>query len=423
MDWLLTHLAMALDTLPLAGRVMLLAGLLSLALAGLARRLLRPDADDGAITYQLIYLKGALVTLLLVPALVYLTGFKLPVHVTEFTQFHTTWPADVALGLLFAWLLGVVYHLWLLGRAHQAEQRVLAAVQVLQDKAGAETKLQSRATHWCQRLRITHPVTVLSQGGEQPWHLWRRVPHGLSVEMVIVLPAAARNWPVGVVDSALTRQLAQSKQGVWSWLLFARLVQAVYWPMPWVAGLGNHLKQRLQVAGNSLAAAAYRDPSGWRRDLQNYRKRAETLASGNFVGNVLRLSINADAVSPAQRSFPANRAANSTAVPAGEPTTFENRWARSKAHLRDKYRSPYEQAYWLIAVACVAVSLATTLTIVQAPPEFDPQFLELKWQDGLARRLHDQPLGPEGVPAAGGSAAPAGSGDGSGRAAGAAAQD
>lgn len=399
MDWLLTHLAMALDTLPASGRVMLLAVLLSVAFYGVSRRLL---SDNGDST-NLMYHKGALVALLLVPALVYLTRFKLPVHVVEFTQFTTTLPAYVSTALVLVWVGGMLYQAVRLLQHHARgmDDMLAPAAAVANPDMGqagvadpAMSKLRKRTDHWCRRLHITRAVQVFCRGSEPPWHAWQ---WGRDHPIVLVLPVAARNWPVGVVDVMLTCQLAQIKQNAWCWMLFARLVQVVYWPLPWVAGLSRSLDLLLLPPAQNLAAAAYRDMDGWRRDLNNYTKRAETLTLMDPAAGVLRLpaapaavaiaaALNTDAIT-GMNTQPASADARLV--------TFENRWAHTKLKLRDKYRSPYEQAYWLIAGACVAVALATTLTIVQAPPEFDAKFLQVKWQDSFKRRLHDEEQGEQ----------------------------
>ena len=74
--------------------------------------------------------------------------------------------------------------------------------------------------------------------------------------------------------------------------------------------------------------------------------------------------------------------------------SFESKWAGTKRRRRAKVRDPYEQVYWLIAVASIMVGIASTLTLVQAPPEFDPQHLNVKWQDKMMRRLWDFDEGP-----------------------------
>ena len=51
------------------------------------------------------------------------------------------------------------------------------------------------------------------------------------------------NWPMGIVDVMLLQQLAQVKQNSWRWLLFGRVVQAIYWPAPWVGRLVDDLAE------------------------------------------------------------------------------------------------------------------------------------------------------------------------------------
>ena len=94
---------------------------------------------------------------------------------------------------------------------------------------------------------------------------------------------------------------------------------------------------------------------------------------------------------PAPNRIPDNlsgRPANSASFQRCHSTTAGN----SLAQTPEKLRNPYEQAYWLIAVASILVCVATTLTIRQAPPEFEPQYLNVKWQDQMMRRMFDHEI-------------------------------
>ena len=104
----LTAVAMALDTLPDFGRLMLLAFLLTLVLYGFTRLL---PGELGS-TLQVLYRKGALLALVCVPLAVYLSNVQVPVPVDEVRTFTTPVPGYVAAILLSVWLLGVAYHLF-----------------------------------------------------------------------------------------------------------------------------------------------------------------------------------------------------------------------------------------------------------------------------------------------------------------------
>ena len=160
-------------------------------------------------------------------------------------------------------------------------------------------------------------------------------------------------------------------------------MQAIYWPITWVATLLQQLTQHLQWPGLKLAAAAYRDPEGWQRDLRNLFKRTSTLkAVGTPVaGKIVRL--------PNDGEESASGSSGEAAMPEQKGNSFEDKFARTKLKKRAKETDPYEQVYWLIAVASIVVGIASTLTVVQAPPEFEPQRLNIKWQDQMARRLRD----------------------------------
>ncbi len=174
----------------------------------------------------------------------------------------------------------------------------------------------------------------------------------------------------------LLHQLAQLEQRAWRWLLFARVVQALYWPLPWVGDMVSELAELLAAASGRLAGAAYRDPEGWRRDVRKAAERCATLADLAYAQQSVRLPGRP----PQLDAPPMDDAADKS---------IDEKWAVTKARLRRKYRDPYRQAYWLIAAASVLVAVATTLTLVKAPPEFEPRYLNVRWQDKMVRRLED----------------------------------
>ena len=364
-------IAKALDTLTSEGRIMLLAYLLTGALCGFARVL---PKDPGS-SLNVLYRKGALAALLLVPVSAYLLNVQVPVHVDEVVRFSTPIPGYVVWALAGVWGLGVLFFGYRLGRDLQATYAALRSLEV------AHSKILSRAQHWQQRLNLKGEVRIVAGGAEHGWHVgwllfkWRR-------PATVVLPAAALNWPTGVVDALLLTQLAQLQQGSWRWLAFARLIQVLYWPAPWVGGLVRGLAEHSELPGLRFAAAAYRDPEGWQRDVRNLSKRAATLGSVPLptAGGLLRLPNSGQAWVPPR---PQVQTVMVDDVP------FEKKWAGSKRRKKDKERDPYEQAYWLIAVASLVVGVATTLTLKQRPPEFEPGFLHIKWQDRMVRRLFD----------------------------------
>ena len=410
MDLFVT-IAMSLDTLPSEGRMILLAYLLTLALYGFSRRL----PEDNTSALHVLYGKGALSALLIVPLLIYLLGVQLPVLVplSEYRRYDTDVPALVVAGILVVWLMGAVWHLV---RLYRASRSVLGRA-ALGDALPA--KLAGRAEHWCRRLNVTAEVDVVCGGAELGWHA-----RGGSVH--VHLPAAAMNWPMGIVDVMLLQQLAQVKQNSWRWLLFGRFVQAIYWPAPWVTRLVDDLANASVLPAARLARAAYRDPEGWARDERNYLKRIDTLEGLVLADRYgLRLpSVMHPVVVPASRSrtaprvedasVPAATIANEVTheadnAPAEAPSpasalasevaiddaTMARMWAGTKARHRERQRDPYEQVYWLIAAASLAVGISTTLTLVPASPEFEPKFLNVRWQDQMSRRLFDT-----GTPAA-----------------------
>ncbi len=361
--WIFTNIAMALDTLPAEGRMLLLALLLTVALYGFNRLL--ADADP---TLRVLFGKGALTALVLVPAGVYLLGVQVPVPVEQMRRYDTPWPAYVVWALLSVWLLGAVAQLVRLAAEWRRSSRMVA------DLPAANPKISDRVGHWTRRLNLPITVAVRCDGAEVPWHVGAMPGRPAQV----VLPAAARNWPVGVVDVMLLEQLAMLKQSAWRWMFAGRVIAALYWPTPWVARMAADLAQVLVLPGLGLAQAAYRDPEGFQRDLKQLRQRAETLQTvDGDVRGVLRLANDGSYALVEPRVVSEDTAAAS----------FEGKWAGTKRRRAAKVRDPYEQAYWLIAVASIVVGVATTLTLKQAAPEFEPRFLNVKWQDQMVRRI------------------------------------
>ncbi|CAE7149479.1 GALNS [Symbiodinium necroappetens] len=327
----LTNIAMALDTLPDYGRVMLLAFLLTLVLYGFTRLL---PGDMGS-TLQVLYRKGALLALLGVPMAVYLINVQVPVPVDEYQSYSTPVPGYLAGVFLLIWLMGVFYHLRI-------------AVGVVQ--------------------QTTTALSEHTGGAEQAWH-------------------------VGLVDVLLLSQLAQLKQSTWRWLVFGRLVQALYWPAPWVSELVQQLAQHLVEPAERLAASAYRDNEGWARDVRKLIKRTDTLQ------DIPALETRGLLRTPSRgvHWLPPKPQVDRVRV---DGVVFEEKWAGTKRRRKDKIRDPYEQAYWLIAVASIVVGVSTTLTVVQRAPEFEPKYLNVKWQDQMVRRLYDESIAPESAPVA-----------------------
>lgn len=350
---------MALDTLPQGGRILLLAFLLSLALVGFTR-VLSPKYGE---KMHILYRKAALLALILVPYLVWLTDIRMAVYVDNVRNFSTDIPYYATIALLVAWIAGVVVQVYRLGK------RVGATVAQV-PKTQASEKLKKRLEHWQSRLNFKSTVGLLTEGGDRPWH----------TNDTVVLPAAALNWPMGVVDAMLLLQLAQLKNRCWYWILTSEFVACVFWFAPWVAKLAEQLRALLPHPAVSLARAAYRDPEGWRRDFRALKQRAETLRQVGGVEDVyLRMDLGLDSDDP--RDTPRIGSDEAT-----EAVTHEQRWRQTRQKRWQKHFDPYERVYWLVASASLVVAIFSTLTIERSPPEFEPRFLEIKWQDRMTPR-------------------------------------
>lgn len=366
MQQLLIILAMALDTLPDIGRVLLFAILLASILCALARLL--PHELGSAV--NVMYRKGVLFALLAMPVVMYFAGIQMPVYMDEVRDFKTSVPHSITILVSVAWLVGAFYYL---SRLVRQLRLTINSVRQGQSLEEVNTKLMGRIEHWQQRISLVRTITAHCHGAEFPWHAGTH----------ILMPAAAVNWPRGVMDVVVLKQLAAIKSRSWYWLVFSEIVAAIYWPLPWVRHMAKTLAEHLAVSGVSLAEAAYRDPEGWLRDLRRYDKRAETLQKPPPKGDDPLLRLPVIAWRPVRApDLPRRKVGESE-------TSFEEKWKVSQKRRAAKRRDPYQQAYWFIAVTCLVVGLATTLTIVQTPPEFEPTFLKLKWQDEMSRRIRD----------------------------------
>jgi hypothetical protein len=352
-DTVFATLALMLDSLPSIGRIVLLSGLLSVAVTVFARALRR----NGIKGVNVIYRKAALVALLVVPLAVYVFNVRMPVTVDEVTPVSMAIPTLVTYAVVLLWSFGFVY------QAHGLLRRV-RKTKVLAGPASESGELRSRLAHWRNRLNYEPKIEFVCTGSETAWHIGG---FGRLSRPVIVLPGAARHWPKGVVDVMLLTQLAGLKQRAWLWLVFGRLVQALYWPTPWVGGLVDDLAKHLVNPTRSLAQSALRDPDGWRRDWRNYEQRAATLDEV-VLGELVRLP---------------DCGAEEFEVDESSTSARERRARRWKERTRD----PHEQAYWLLAAACILVATATTLTRVPTPPERDFVPLSQQWEVTMFRTV------------------------------------
>ena len=344
---------MALDTLPSIGRTLLLATLLSISLCGVGAAIRRHPSG----TMQLYYRKAAIVVLAGLPLLISFFGIKMPVYVEQAQQFGTSIPAWISYAVAFIWLCGVVWGVWQLLR-----QIMEAKAGLIADGAEIDDTIQKRVKHWLVRLNISPGPRVLI-GGSCP---------AAQTGSLIVLPEAAKHWQVGQLDVLLLLQLAQSKQRGWLWLIFSKMAMCLYWPFPWVERLFRPMPELLVESARPLARAAYRDPDGWRRDRNKLADRYETLSEPKADMQICLVSgiPNDDPASPPSDVEPGS-------------------WAATRQRRAERYFDPYERVYWLVAVASVVVSVGSTLTIRQASPEFEPGFLNIRWQDQMGRRVSD----------------------------------
>ncbi len=355
-------MAMALDTLPESGRIVLMAGMLATALYGFSRVI----ADHESLALQAFFRKGAFVSLIAVPLIMWIIGLRMPVYVEVAEAFSTQWPRYISWIVVAVWLVGA---LSVGGRyLYRARQTLAAGTAV----SPATETVQKRAAHWRARLGLKDGVVVLAGGGEMGWVLPGR----------LIVPAASANWPKGTLDAMLLCLMAQNRERCWQWGVFANLVAALYWPIPWIARLAEEFADILPEHASRIAEAAYRDPDGWRRDVRKMQERAETLAAvGHGDDRLIRLPLVVQLKNTSQKNPESEEP---------EQTTFESKWANTRARRAARYFDPLERVYWLIASACIVVATTTTLTIEQASPEFEPAFLKVRWQDRMGPRLTER---------------------------------
>ncbi len=366
MDELFKVTAMSLDTLPQFGRIMLLALLLSIVLSVFARILPARYGDNTHILFR----KAALLALIGVPLLVWLTDLRMTVYVVQAETFESTWPRLATALTISFWLLGVGVS------GHRLWQKIDATRAEVVDNAPSE-KLKKRLSHWQGRLNIDAELRLVVQGAQVPWH----------TKETIVLPAAALNWPSGVVDAMLLLQLAQIKQRCWHWMLLAQIMVCLFWYAPWVKKRVAELLILLPRPAVGLARAAYRDPDGWRRDLKQAQLRLQTMAPVGDEGDpLLRLEPGLDAA-PGLESDKPQQGWTAQVSGAAGVTSETTRWDQVRQRYWRRHFDPYERVFWLVAAASLLVAFCTTLTIERAPPEFEPRFLEIKWQDQMQPRI------------------------------------
>lgn len=356
MEALFELTAMSLDTLPSGGRIILLATLLSLALVGFTRVLSTKYGESMHILYR----KAALLALIVVPFLVWLIDLRMTVYVEHARAFATDVPRYVTIAFLGVWVAGVIVQVYRLGK------RVGATVAGVPENDATE-KLRRRLEHWQSRLNFRPQIRLKVAGGDYPWHS----------NEAIVLPAAALNWPLGVVDVMILLQLAQLKQRCWYWMLTGEFIACVFWFAPWVGRMKEQLRALLPHPAISLARAAYRDPDGWRRDFRALTQRIDTYTRiGGEEDPLLRMELGLDTDDP-----------KSVSPPPPVEESHDARWRVTKQKRWQKHFDPYERVYWLVAGASLVVAVFSTLTIERAPPEFEPRFLEIKWQERMEPRL------------------------------------
>lgn len=332
-DFLITIVGV-LDSLPDASRAVLSGSVLAGGLCYVERRL--PANFSGlAIAYR----KAVLVALVFIPLLVYyVLGLRFVVVVEELPEIAGP-PSLLWWSLLGVWGIG------LFARGASDVARLRRSAGQVADFPAADEKLASRLDFWRRRVGISQPVAVCLGNSEQPW------TRG-SLKPVIGLPRSAARWPAAVQDAILVHELCHIKHRHWLWLVAGRLVAALYWPIPWVAGLTEHLGHGFQEASDARAIEFFGDRMGYSRALKHIAQR----------------------IDPLPHEQPGTQPAGNPALLAWqESASLGNREALV---LSSVSRDPcYDRVFWGLTQATLAMFLLTGTTLEQIYIPEDPTFV------------------------------------------------
>ena len=372
-DLLLGAIAL-LDAMPDGARAALAAGFLVLLLRPFEARI--PSFE---IQYGQSFRKTALIALVLIPAFVWLVpASRMTVYVEELGPpdpgVHPFW-----LGLLSVWLLGLLATLAAFIRAElktQAEMRSLALVE--------DDKLITRMRHWQRRLGVEAEIKLVEITGIEPKFF-------ASTELV-AFPAAAQHWPGNQQDVLLIVSLVHLKRRHRRWHRLGGLVSCIYWPVPWVQALADHLILDFQKAADRLAESCYQDRLGYDRALRQLAQRLEAPARGA-----------AGSTEQSEPGLPAKLAAAwqrySNALrnlldPATEPAwRLTDLLSERSSDNQLSWTDPYDRVVLFVGQAVFLAFLLTGTTLEERPPEIDYEYsfpFELLWKEHFHRNLELQ---------------------------------
>ncbi len=362
-----------LDAMPDGARAALSALLLVAFLRLFERRI-----PGNEIQYGQSFRKSALAALIVIPAFVYgVPASRMTVFVEELqpagSHLHPAW-----VWILAIWLAGAAASLLALLRSEIAARREAGTLPAIDDG-----KLEARLAHWCRRLGTERDIALVETAGT--------APRFFACGDRVALPAAARHWPGNLQDVLLITALAHLKRHHQRWYLIGGIMNALYWPIPWVQTLTSHLILDFQRAADALAESCYRDRLGYDRALRQLAARLAPAGSGARQENP---DPSARPVRMIGRLQHYVRALTALLNPRAEPDWPLGQLLEARS-TEDKltWTDPYDKVVLFVGQAVFFAFLLTGATLKERPPEVDYEYslpFELFWKENFHRNLELQ---------------------------------
>jgi len=365
----------ALDAVPDGAR----AALAALLLVGFLR-LFEIRIPRHEVQYGQSFRKSALAALIVIPGFVWLVpGSRMTVFVEELDASGMSWN-PIWLVLLTLWLAGVLTAGFAFIRSQWRAVREMSSLPVIDDD-----KLTTRLNHWRLRLGMESVPVLVEVPGTQP--------RFLSSGDRVAIPAAARHWPGSLQDVLLIVALAHLKRQHRRWHVVSQLTVCLYWPVPWVQTLADHLIQDFQHSADELAESCYRDRMGYDRALRQLDQRLQPPRGSPDTGTAPEEL----GPSPATIRHRLSRyvgALSHLFDPATEPPWHLDDLLRQRSSEHKlAWTDPYDKVVLFIGQAVFFSFLLTGATLKERPPEVDYEYsmpFELLWKEHFHRNLELQ---------------------------------
>jgi beta-lactamase regulating signal transducer with metallopeptidase domain len=332
------------------------------------------------VQYGQSFRKSALAALVVIPAFVWLVpASRMTVFVEELEPSGMT-SNPIWLVLLLLWLSGVLAAGIAFLRAQRCAAREMASLPVVEDD-----KLTVRLTHWRLRLGMETALVLVEVPGTDP--------RFLSSGNRVAIPAAARHWPGSLQDVLLIVALAHLKRRHRRWHLIGQLIGCLYWPVPWVQRLADHLIQDFQQSADGLAESCYRDRMGYDRALRQLEQRLGSPAGDRTAGAVEEAADRLPArITASLRDY--LRSLLHLLDPATEPPwRLDDLLLQRSSEQKLAWTDPYDKVVVFVGQAVFFSFLLTGATLEERPPEVDYEYsmpFELFWKEHFHRNLELQ---------------------------------